>query len=538
VKVRYLLACVAVAAVGIGCDHDHAPLTDAGACPDGSVQLDAGDGGTPDASCVAPTAFGCFFQPGQDVWVDGFGGADDAGACCCGQPFVPCQTLTHSMAIIADGGTVGVQIRAYLSDGGDVWPNTLEVWPVHLGWGVSLTAPGVQFSPDPAHYGGRPGSINIFELYPYATGDTSRVTIQGDPADSSRQARLGLPLDGGVNPTDIAIADPPPKGIGLAGLPAQLSNLWLHATRVGIQIGANAEVILGPLPVHLGSSLQRLAVDPGIEGIDCDHASVRDTGTLTLQIDSYTADIVAHSGCSAALIHSPHLGLLPAGGFNSCPAKLDSNGLSAIGSATVMLGGYSEPAELHCFLNNGIGLAPDSSIALPSVTFVGNESNASCRGAQVKAGTLTALGSSFSYNQVGLWAYSRGAINIDGSTNMATPTRVGCNATSELAITACDGDPPRASPSNANVVIDAAATTQADVNDVIWNHWDTKLHSPETWTCLDDLLSTCACSGADCPAIDGGFPRPFVGPTDVLLVAAPLIDAGLWLPLGGSQGCP
>jgi hypothetical protein len=501
-------------AVGMACEDERTGLVDSGQDSgwQDSGPPDSGpfDSGAPDASCVPPTAFGCFFQPGQEVWVDGFGGADDAGACCCGTTSLPCQTLTYTMATIADGGTVDIQIHAYLSDGGAVW-HAPEAWPIHLGLGVTLTAPDVWFSPSPS---GSFVGLDVFGVYPYSPTDGSRVTIQGDPLDAGHFIVIGLPLDAGTSSHSTvlsAVGDPPFASV-FSGLPLQLSNVWLQGDTYTFVAGYEAIVTLGPLPVHLGSLLGAYPVHEAEEGIDCYFATIQDIGSQVLQIDSQGFDIYAHYGCSILLSHGPSLGLKPdAIGFGTCAAKRDGTAIGAVANSTVTVGSLLEPAELHCFseaalsLSNGdTGVIPP--LSSPSVTLFGNESNSDCFGAAIAGGSLTAISSTFKFNRAGLWAFNSGVLLLDSFTSfmLNNPTQVLCNTVAENPLAPCLYDTFAARPYNANVAITNGATVAAvDLNDVAWTHWDADAGAPQVWTCYDDAYQSCACTGPGC--LDAGL---------------------------------
>jgi hypothetical protein len=546
-KMTVLVIAVAFAAA-VACEDERTGLVDSGR--DSGFQdsgpPDSGppDSGSPDASCVPPTTYGCFFHAGQDVWVDGFGGTDDAGACCCGQPFVPCQTLTYAMATIADGGTIRVKIHAYMSDGGEIWPNSVETWPVHLGWGVTVTAPNIWFSPPYAEI----TNDAVFHVYPYDPTDDYLVTVQGDTTDPEGQLKIGLIADGG-RAVWGGVLDPPPA-IAYVGLPLQLNNIWMSADAYNLVASSNAQVLLGPLPIHLGSFFGRYPTQGGVIGIDCQQATIEDIGDHTVQIDSQGDDIVGHYGCSLTLTHGPSLGMRPDGGYGSCPSpKPDFHGLSIASNATVTLGSPDQPAELHCFQNNAIAMDTEGEGAIPPilspvVVFVGNESNSDCYGAWVGGGSLTATSSTFAYNAVGIWVFDTGVLMLDSFTEYVPyppPNQITCNSFQENPNARCYSPPGHSVPYNANVAItDGALASRVDLNNVVWNHWDSTAMIPQTWTCFDTSYHECNCLGPGCPsATDGGSLSLRAGNQADVLYEGPAVDAGPFIFGSGSEGtCP
>jgi hypothetical protein len=536
---------------GLGSGLDSGHFEDAGQLDAGSPDSGWGDSGV-EPSCVLPTSAGCFFEADQDIWVDGFGGTDDAGACCCGTPSMPCQTLTYAMAIIADGGTVGAQVHAYLSGGGEKWAESSEAWPVHLGLGVTLTAPGVTFSPplapgDPPSWG-----ADAFDVYPYSATDSRGVTIQGDPQDVSRPIRIGMPPDAGDWAAAVCAIQDPPGFSGLLGLPLSVSNAWLAGQYAALVVGPSADLTVGPLPVHIAIDQQSESVR-GEEGLDCTSASVQDTGgEHILQIHTTGVDLWAHWGCSVQLTHGPSFGLQPA--YNQCPFP-DGDGVIAVGNATVALGSINDPAEMHCFYDGAIGMGHDDGdfglpFSNPSVTFIGNESHSgstglsggSGYGAYISAGTLTATSSTFSHNVVGIWVKEMGSLILDSSiaSFSNSPNQLLCNDGSFNVNDRCFPLPGFGEcPAHINLLISNSAT-QVDINDVVWNQWDPDAGLPQTWSC-DDSFYNCSCSAPGCE--DAGE-QSFNEWSNLrfqadIVYAGPAFDGGPFVFSSGWQGaCP
>jgi len=76
--------------------------------------------------------------------VDALTGSD-SNACCGFAGASPCRTLTHAMSLVEAAGVPNVSLTATVgSDGGD-WPFANETYPIALGWGAELVAPGVYF---------------------------------------------------------------------------------------------------------------------------------------------------------------------------------------------------------------------------------------------------------------------------------------------------------------------------------------------------------------------------------------------------------
>jgi hypothetical protein len=447
------------------------------------------------------------------------------------------------MATIADGGTIGVHIHAYLSNGGDEWPSPPESWPVHLGLGVTLAAPAILFRPQPFS---APPVLDAFDVYPYSQDDSNEVTIEGSPTDPNNPIEIGLPtISGNQGSALVAVADPPLDLPAFAfGLPIRISNAWLVGSNSALLVTEGASAILGTLPVHIGSNSELLPVAQGESiGILCGGSggAVTDTGSNSVEIDSQAFDIAAYRGCSIQLVHSPHLGLLPDGGFGSCPlingSKADNVGILAVDDSTVTIGSEAEPAEIHCHSGDAIKLSSGNwpGPAFPTVIFTGHQSNASCRGADLYDGALAAFGSSFTYNTSGIW-FLGGALNIDNFEGLDSTT-IACNSAEEDPAPRCPW-PPLGQPYSTGVTV-SSARQAIDLNTVAWNHWDATAIEPQIWTCFDDLYQVCQCSGPGCPDAGGLIP---IGPADSpdLVYNGAAVDAGRFIFTSGSAAtsCP
>jgi hypothetical protein len=114
-------------------------------------------------------------KSGDTLYIDGAAGSDFTA--CCGTLAAPCQTLTKAMSLINTAKVSGVRLSAYRSTNGTDWTNR-ETWPVHLGWGVTLDAPGIFFS-TPSPGTGMKSTRNHFEVYTYGVQNTATVKIVG-----------------------------------------------------------------------------------------------------------------------------------------------------------------------------------------------------------------------------------------------------------------------------------------------------------------------------------------------------------------------
>jgi hypothetical protein len=147
-----------------------------------------------------------------------------------------------------------------------------------------------------------------------------------------------------------------------------------------------------------------------------------------------------------------------------------------------------------------IGTTPN----YPLVFFSGEVRNANCVGAYVTAGALLAMGSSFRFNQTGVWVTKQGSFLAEESTSIT------CNSAQEFAN--CSGAL-QSVPSG----IGFANMTDGQVNteDISWNSWDVSAGRPELWSCDDSSLTVCNCKGPICT--DAG-PRALPDGVDAVIV--------------------
>src|SRR5262249_49806241 len=121
-------------------------------------------GGTTGGSTGGSTTGGNSLGNGGTVNVDGVTG-NDVPFCGIGANRA-CQTLTFAMRLIDAAQARDVTIHATVNGGGGDWTSK-ETYPVTLGWGVELNAPGVFFlDPSP------PRTVHdTFDVNYYAQGD-------------------------------------------------------------------------------------------------------------------------------------------------------------------------------------------------------------------------------------------------------------------------------------------------------------------------------------------------------------------------------
>jgi hypothetical protein len=336
---------------------------------------------------------------------------------CCGTTIEKaCATLTRALALIGSSNQSGLTLEARVDGDGGLWrPAGGERWPIVLGLGLTLSAPGLAFD-RPA---GAPGiAFLVRGLIP---GDDGGVTMRGGPASAGGVPSLlqvGFPFDDAGSGTEIAIEDGVAGDGGPNGLSLSLSDVQINGLEIGLQVGPKAFVTLGPGPLLIGSPADggplggRGLVCEGTEvGSVLESAFVNDylNGTTTDLPDAGVsphslevigqpiADVDIGDSCFLDLMRVPILG--PDGDCTA--ARGDPIGLRVRGAAEVALsGGLINCMGLYGaqFIGSMAGIQEDT---LQNSEVLG----AGCAGALDVGAALVALNSSsFSGNRVGLAA--------------------------------------------------------------------------------------------------------------------------------------
>ncbi len=339
-----------------------------------------------DAGCCATLA------GGSALAVDSVLG-DDAAPCCGYGSAVPCRTLSHAMSLVEAGPSANTVLRAAVNGSafGD-WTPAGELYPIALGWGVELSAPGIFFAGPDA------GLPAIFELAADAGGaeSASIVGTEGNPVGIGT-GQLGSSMIFGA-----AISDGPGSTLYLADVSiygsssaysyailASSSTLVLGQDRSGAITGT----------VQIGTPQTK-----GWTGIECDGCTLSDApmnGTSSLVIVGQFNDLYATGSASLSLKSAPILGVAPASlGFNTCPSKPDQTGITLSGSATMSL----DQATIQCMPGDyGIQLMnADGDGGTPSATVNGTTIQNTQLALGVWAGSAVVSNSTIRYNASGV----------------------------------------------------------------------------------------------------------------------------------------
>jgi hypothetical protein len=469
--------------------------------------------------CSDPAGGACCLPvvPGATVYVDGLLGSK---ANCCDSPTSACLTVTQAMKLIAASSATGTTLSVSWNGASGVradWaPAGGETYPVHLGLGVTLKAPGIFFAPPPAGFGQQ---IDVFDVYSYGGSDTARVTIEGDPAVDyvfigfdSLQTNL-LSTGSAVN-----------AGVGSA-VPLTLTKVWMNGQAEALNLGPGANVRLGPDPVIIGSGASTPNPFPGVSsggsGITCQgsaaaRATLQDdpAGTQVLQIDSQAefhfggGAMVLSDNCDVSLTQGPTFGPPP-----PCAAsKLDGEGILLNGSSTLSLG----HAAIQCLYNHGIDLGEafsgggSPSLALDStlIQFTGQA------GLKVAGGSVGPVKNSTVYHcrfGATLAFGATGSIDLSGGGNVVT-----CSTSTESG---AFGQP---TVPGINIW-NQSADLGINAANLLW-----EVAPPALWSCSDDpstnAVTTCTCVSGTCSGTDVVPPDQADAVSYSSSTAAPPID--------------
>ncbi len=250
----------------------------------------------------------------------------DATACCGIGGNGECQTIHQAMKLIDSAQVQNVTIAARVGGltGGD-WAPAHEVYPIVLGWGVVLSAPGLIFTDANGH-------AEIFDIANYSTSDTagsasisgltgSLVTIGMDSLGNQSTDSSAIEVEAG---NTLYLANSVVNGSAKNKTTAITINaggsLWLAGDQSGAFTGT----------VYIGNSKANAATD-GYNGLVClsanglgctigDATSADSSGVVIEGQEG--VDIDAEDNAVVTLTSAPIVGISPTvAGFKNCPDK-------------------------------------------------------------------------------------------------------------------------------------------------------------------------------------------------------------------------
>ena len=473
-------ACGANAACQQGCDED------GGCAPGGSCDL------AHHLCCAAG------LHVGGSIAVDGITG-DDHAICCGTAGNQPCQTITHVMQVIDAEQLRDVTIYATLDggagDGGaEPWPiPPTETYPIVLGWGAELNAPGIVFGDYLLNLG------IIFTIGPVSSSDTigyaSMVGTANSPeiGDTHYRSDSALTIDQPTDLTDIEIQ---------AGTTLYLANANILGgdgfTGSAIDVAAGAGLVVGEDKSAVITGL--VNIEYAYTGIECEGGDLGCTisdvplpkGVSSLILWSgFDVGISAGDNALISLKSVPIIGqplsLFSSPGFLQCPGF--ENGYNPTSQGVVLTGKASmtfENGTVDCLLNEGFYLQA-SLKGVPSLTLSNTTIENTGLAVYASAGAVAISSSTIEYNGGGVEQ------DTDG-TNIATIDLSG-GAEGGVNVVACSNaiEGPMATG------VSVLNTTSRPLNASNMS-WDTS--GPDVFEC-DAQLGSCTCEISSCTDAPG-----------------------------------
>jgi hypothetical protein len=398
--------------------------------------------------------------------VDAVLGNDDAGCCGIGAN-APCQTLTRAMGLIGHAGAANVILTATVDGGSGDWAPAGEVYPVTLGWGVELKAPGIYFN----DVG---GNSAIFEVNDVSQNDTLGSASIVGTAESL--VGIGMNAANTVQTTDaegidvegtLYIANATLNGSATAGNSAMsvAGNLTLGSDQSGTITGT----------VFVGNSQPLNSATDGLFGISSyGHvvdAVIPDGGSsVVFQGLEVTALIVL--GGTATLSSNPVFGVAPpTRGFGACSSKSLGAGVVAVNESILTLSN----ATVQCMT---LGVALEGATMTLSNSLMQNCSAALLSG----GGGLTVTNTTMIYSVAGAQQWTGGTIDLSGGGNTII-----CNSVNE---------DPTYYPFGMGAYNES--NTRMNAQNVAWDTPGPDYYSCDSaWNCTCNLASCTVTAGSD-----------------------------------------
>jgi hypothetical protein len=464
---------------GCGANSCLTSCTDATSCTPGAF--------CDNSACCSLTKFG-------SMSVDGLLGSDTAGCCGIGTN-TPCQTITKAMVLIDKAKVSSITITATIDGGGGDWnPDAGEKYPIVLGWGVELVAPGVFFL-DAAH-----ANAAILDVSFYSTKDTvGYASVVGTVASP---VGVGMNAANNTQTSDTsAIAVEAGNTLYLANAsvngsqnnPGQIQAILVQAGATLVLAQDQSSAVTGT--VNVGNALGNVATD-GYEGIVCgtDNVSLGCTikdapllGQSALVMQGQDQfDIDAEDFANISLTANPVIGVPPSAlGFLKCPRKNDATGnhvgIQVNGAVTFTF----KNGTVQCIGGTAFQLQANGNHK-PTLTLDSTTIQNTDLAILASAGTATVTNSTLRHNFVGVQqdtdGINNGVIDLSGGGNTVV-----CSSKVERSQGIV----------HPGVDVFNSSTVNLKADNVTW---DTT--GPDYFQC-DSTLSTCSCNLASCTTTAG-----------------------------------
>jgi hypothetical protein len=376
------------------------------------------------------------------------------------------------MELIDAAHAQGATIVATIDGGSGAWGNG-EIYPIVLGWGVELSAPGIVF--------GVPNdNAETFDIAHYSTNDATAVaSIVGEAGNA---VAIGI-VPRGAGPAD-AVAIQVEAGGSLYIANASVSSTQMYETTAMIVVGGGTLVLAqdqsGAItgPVNIGSDAHGwngiVCTAMGANGCTITDAILDGGSSLTLQ-GQQNLDLYADNGAAITLKSAPVVGIAPAAaGFGECNVKADTG--TSSGPAILLVGSASLQlwnALVQCVQGTGIELEA-STRGVPSLDLRNAIIRNTTTGIHASSGSISVEDSTIMFNEIGVWQDFAATIDLSGFNTVA------CNYGAEVG------------QSGGGVSVLNTSTNTLDATDVAW---DTV--GPDLFEC-NFQLEQCACEITAC----------------------------------------
>jgi len=431
---------------------------------------------TLDAACCSG------LDAGGTIEVDSDRG-DDALACCGIGKTKPCRTITQAMRLIDSAQARDLTIHAAVSSDGGIWAwDGGEAYPIALGWGAELSAPGVTFLViEDAGL-----STEIFDIGSYSASDTvGYASLTGTPAlpvvvDTNQTA---VQVEGG---THLYLANTVLRAVD--GIHVQpLGRLTLGRDRTGSLAGTVVIGLTDPTGLFAGVGVDGISCfsDDAGNGCTIDDAAL-DGGSSVIIQNQRLADIHAETGASISLNSSPIIGVAPTPiGLWQCPS-VEVEGFTGVTipdlAAITLLGNSTmtfENGTLQCVAVPVAGFWLEALPAgSPSLTIRNSVIQNTEIGILAAGGSVTVANSAIRFNGIGVAAGGDAGIDLSGGSFGGRNT-IACNF---------------AGPSSVRGSVFNFSSNSINASNVAWD-----APGPNVFTCSDAGVFSCA--QADCTAV-------------------------------------
>jgi hypothetical protein len=447
------------------------------------------------------------------VAVDWKTGDDSVGCCGVGSTNKPCETLTRAMALIGEAQATGVTVNATVNGAGGDWaPATIETYPVQLGWGVELSAPGVFFA-DVVDTVNGTFRNEIFDVAVLGTGATDYASIVGG----------AKPIGVGMNSTNATNSDQTGDTSAIsveANSTLYIANASVNGSAINpnssqtFLVNPGATLVLGQDQsatitgtVTIGNALGQSGTN-GYVGINCmsDFISLGCTiqdatlkGQSSVVIEGQeSVDLEANDFSTVTLTSTPMIGVPPvATGFTDvkngvgCATKLDEQGHPSDALAVLLSGPVTmtfNNGAVQCIGGAGFGLS-SSGNGSPTLSIDSTTIQNTNFGIDAQAGKATVTNTTINYNYRGVVQEPDPNVNTNNGTIDLTGggNTVVCSSNAESSRKTTSPGIDVWNISNASLAADNVA-------------WDTT--QPDYFSC-DNAFANCTCNLTTCTTTAG-----------------------------------